>query len=315
MMCTQQGEPRNDTKFRGGFTPQPDGGFIYHCHNCGFATKWEKDGRVGKNLMKFLTTLGVSAREIPLGLRLLKKDEKATNLKARAPDITLDFDEVDLPQDAHTIEEWARADCTEPDFLSAISYLSSRGSAVFSGTTYYWTPTSPIHPEMKWNRRIIIPFYHHGKIVGYTGRKTVQSDPFPKYFNNKPEHFMYNQDKLESDDEVIFLVEGILDAVAINGVATLKNNLTQRQLNLLNRYDKRIIMIPDRNRAGQRLLNHALDQGWEVSIPDWDRIDDVAAATKKYGKLYTIYSIMKHTTKDPVKIQTRFNIVKNGNKQ
>jgi DNA primase len=166
---------------------------------------------------------------------------------------------------------------------------------------------------MKWNRRVIIPFYHHGKIVGYTGRKFNQGDPIPKYFSNQPEHFMYNQDQLESDDtQPVFIMEGILDAISIGGVATLKNNLTPRQMNLMERTNRRKILIPDRNRAGERLLNRALEQGWEVSIPDWDRVDDVASATKKYGKLYTMYSIMEFATDDPVKIRTRFNILKSG---
>ena len=31
-MCVRQGETRPDSKHRGGFTINADGGFIYHCH-------------------------------------------------------------------------------------------------------------------------------------------------------------------------------------------------------------------------------------------------------------------------------------------
>lgn len=305
VMCTSMGESRNDTKMRCGFTPQPDRGFLVHCHNCGYATGWEYNGRVSKNLMKFLTKLGVDSKKIPIRLRLLQQNERVAEAKIEIEphDVVIEFKTVDLPEGAYSFESWVEDDDPPSLFYDAFDYLANRGSPVFDGWNYFWTEDT----YYNWNKRIIIPFYHNGKIVGYTGRRFTNTQRISKYFSQQPEHFLFNQDKLEGDTETIILVEGVFDAISIKGVATLGNTLTKKQINLLKLSKKRIILVPDRNKAGRKLLEQAIDQNWEISIPDWDRgVIDCANATKRYSRLYTLESIYKFATNNAMKSRIRF---------
>lgn len=305
VMCTSMGESRNDTKMRCGFTPQPDRGFLVHCHNCGYATGWEYNGRVSKNLMKFLTKLGVDSKKIPIRLRLLQQNERVAEAKIEIEphDVVIEFKTVDLPEGAYSFESWVEDDDPPSLFYDAFDYLANRGSPVFDGWNYFWTEDT----YYNWNKRIIIPFYHNGKIVGYTGRRFTNTQRISKYFSQQPEHFLFNQDKLEGDAETIILVEGVFDAISIKGVATLGNALTKKQINLLKLSKKRIILVPDRNKAGRKLLEQAIDQNWEISIPDWDRgVIDCANATKRYSRLYTLESIYKFATDNAMKSRIRF---------
>lgn len=309
-MCISMGEPRNDTKFRCGFTPQPDGGFWVHCHNCKFATKWEMNGRVSKNMMKFLTKLGIDSKQVPLGLRLLRNDEKAevTVIKEIAQEVALEFEVVRLPRGSKRFAEWMDNDNTPKEFIDALVYLDSRGAAVFEGWDYFWTPDL----KRSMNQRIIIPFYHHGKIVGYTARTFTDNTKLSKYYADTQTDYMFNQDKLEGDLKIIFLVEGVFDAIAIKGVASMGNLLTEKQINLLNRSQKEIILIPDRAKTGSGLVNQALENDWKVSMPTWDlgQIDDVASATEKYGRLYTLKTILDSAITDKDTIRMKFGAIK-----
>lgn len=304
-MCMHRGESRPDTKHRGGFTMNADGGWIYHCYNCHFATKWEKDGRVGKNLMFFLTTIGIPPKMVPLRLRLLQFDEKveAKIDVDEEPEVCLNFDEIRLPHNSRTFEEWVEEDEPPSLFISAFSYMASRGEAVFNGSTYYWTTDT----DYGVNQRVIIPFYHHGKIVGYTGRVFTGNSKLRKYYSQQPRDFMYNQELLESDIEIIFLVEGVPDAISINGVGVMGNHLSEKQVNLLRWSKKRIILVPDRDKAGEKLIDQVARLGWEISLitTEWGSgISDCAQATRRFGKLYTLESILNTATKDEMKIKT-----------
>jgi len=305
-MCTSRGESRNDTKFRGGLTPRSDGGIIYHCHNCGFATKWEVGGHVSKNLMNFMVTLGIDSKQIPIALRLLPANQKLeTVIDIDVPEVAIDFEEVKLPRQAHTFDYWAEDDEIPGMFLEGFEYLASRGEAVFNGWNYYWSNDT----KFSMNQRIIIPFYHNRKVVGYTARKFTDSEKLSKYYGETPADYLFNQDILETEIDRVLLVEGVLDAIAIKGIACLGNSLTQKQINLLNTCRKNVILVPDRNKAGTTLLEQALDNGWEVSVPDWDSgISDCAEATKRYGTLYTLESIFSSATTNKLRIMNTFGV-------
>jgi len=309
-MCTMMGERRNDTKFRGGFTVLPDKSFIYHCYNCNYATKYEVNGRISKNLMKFLNKIGIDSKEIPIRLRLLKNNEKIDTviINKNIPDVVVEFDSVSLPIGSKSINEWLEDTSSPIEFCDAYKYLISRGEPILNGWNYFWTPNK----NFSWNQRIIIPFYHHSKIVGYTGRTFTKNNKISKYYSRQPEHFLFNQDKIESDNDILFLTEGIFDAISIKGIGVLGNSLTDKQLNLLNASKKHIILIPDRNEASRRLMEQCLSQGWNISIPElWmddNDIRDCASSTEKYGQLVTIEQIMLHATNNNTKIQLRFNM-------
>lgn len=308
-MCTSRGESRNDTKFRGGFTLKPDNSFVYHCYNCNYATGWQKDGKVSKNLMAFLRTLGIEAKDIPISLRLLKTDEKLTkNQTAEIKDINKDFQEVKMPAGARPINDWINEKSPPALFVESLEYLISRGDPIYNGWEYYWTNDS----YYSLNQRVLIPFKSKGKTVGWTGRKFTTNSKISRYYSKQPKEYMFNQDILSSTSlQHIFLVEGVFDAIAINGIALLGNVLTEQQIQVLKSSGKQIILIPDRNNPGKRLVEQAIEQNWQVSIPDWDRnITDCAAATERYGKLYTIYSIMNGRKSESTAIRVHFDLAR-----
>lgn len=305
-MCISQGESRPDSKQRGGFTINSDNGFIYHCHNCKFSTKWQFSGAVGKNLMYFLTTIGIPSKQIPIKLRLLKYGEtlggKVEIKEEKQLEVIINFDEVNLPSGSRSFESWVEDEDQETLFMDAFSYVAARGEAVFNGATYYWTDDT----NYAINQRVIIPFYHHGKIIGFTARVFTGNNKLRKYYSNLPSHYMYNQDLLEGDLDIIFLVEGVLDAICINGVGVLGNHLSKQQVNLLKWSRKRIILVPDRNKAGEKLLDQVNDLDWEIALitNEWGNgTEDCADATKRFGKLYTLETILNTATGDKMKIK------------
>jgi len=75
---------------------------------------------------------------------------------------------------------------------------------------------------------------------------------------------------------------------------------------LLNKLQKQIIVVPDRDKAGSKLVERAIELGWSVAMPDWDNdINDVGDAVDKYGRLYTLYSIANTAEESTIKIRLR----------
>ena len=75
---------------------------------------------------------------------------------------------------------------------------------------------------------------------------------------------------------------------------------------LLKQLNKDIIIVPDRDNAGSKLVEQAINLGFSVSMPDWDQdINDIGDAVDKYGRLYTLYSIVNVAEESPLKIRLR----------
>ena len=71
---------------------------------------------------------------------------------------------------------------------------------------------------------------------------------------------------------------------------------------LINRVGKQIIVVPDRDEAGSKLIDQAIELGWSVSLPEWtDDINDIGDAVAKYGRLYTLYSIVNNAESNELK--------------
>ena len=75
---------------------------------------------------------------------------------------------------------------------------------------------------------------------------------------------------------------------------------------LLNKLQKQIIVVPDRDKAGSKLISQAIELGWSVSMPEWSQdISDIGEAVNKYGRLYTLYSIVTGAEESSLKIKLR----------
>jgi DNA primase len=152
--------------------------------------------------------------------------------------------------------------------------------------------------------RVIIPFMFESRTVGYTGRKL--SDGRPKYLNEQTPGYVFNLDNQTRDRKYVIVVEGPMDALSIDGVATLGADIMDKQAMLINRLDKQVIVVPDRDREGQRTVERAIELGWAVSMPDWpDGVKDVNDATLKFGKLAVLIAVIANAEANTLKIQLR----------
>ena len=77
-------------------------------------------------------------------------------------------------------------------------------------------------------------------------------------------------------------------------------------MHLISQLQREVIVLADRDDAGYRLVEQALEYGWSVAFPEWsDGIKDANDAVVHYGKLYTLYSIISSKESNNLKIQLR----------
>jgi DNA primase len=103
---------------------------------------------------------------------------------------------------------------------------------------------------------------------------------------------------------VCIVTEGIFDALAIDGVAVMHDDISNEQVQLLSTLNKSIIVVPDQDKTGLKMCDRALELGYQVSLPDWgNEVKDVNDAVVKYGKLPTLLSILQSATNSKIKIE------------
>jgi DNA primase len=148
-------------------------------------------------------------------------------------------------------------------------------------------------PAPGYKDRVLIPFYHDGKIVGYTGRKITEGKP--KYLTDAQPGYVFNLDAQTNNRHYTIVVEGQFDAIAIEGCAIMHNEPNDTQIMRLNALGREIIVVPDKDRPGAKMIEAAVKNGWSASLPPWeDDIKDVADAVKRYGRLYTLATILHY---------------------
>jgi hypothetical protein len=207
-----------------------------------------------------------------------------------------------LPPKAKPIHEWATYKDLEPsgvdkDLFSVMEYIAKR-KLTLDDYDFYWSP------EAGYRDRLIIPFTYQSKVVGYTARKVVESKV--KYLSEQQPGYVFNTDAQDDDRKYIVAVEGPIDAIAIDGVALLGSEVKEQQTALVNSLGKHVIVVPDRDEAGQKLVYDAMESGWSVSMPEWSQdIGDVNDAVCKYGRLHTLYTIIKNAEDSQLKTKLR----------
>ena len=299
--CCEHNGTTPDTRQRGGLIANADEGVSFHCFNCGFKTSWRNGRNLSFKMKKFMRWLNVPDDTITkLALQVLQTKTDSTGHKTF---ITLPkFVSKELPPKSKPIHEWADYKALEPggidkDLFKVLEYIASR-KLNLNDYDFYWTP------ESGYRDRLIIPFYYREKVVGYTARKVVESKV--KYLSEQQPGYVFNIDEQTDDRKYVVAVEGPIDAIAIDGVALLGSEIKEQQTALLNSLGKHVIVVPDRDEAGQKLVYDAMEAGWSVSMPDWSQdIGDANDAVRKYGRLHTLYSIVKNAEESQLKIKLR----------
>jgi len=107
----------------------------------------------------------------------------------------------------------------------------------------------------------------------------------------------------------VIVTEGPFDAITVSGVSILGSEINDTQKEIINSLNRQVIVVPDRDKAGAKLIDQAIEFGWSVSFPEWQKgVDDVAESVLQYGRLYTIQSILKGTETNKLKIDLKRKI-------
>jgi hypothetical protein len=274
----------------------PEGGWSYHCFNCNFKAGWSPGKLLSNNTKKLFKWIGMNESDVQkLGLVALKlKDDQPITKKA----LNFELLEKPLPEGTLPVMEWistAYLPDIAKDIGRIVEYILGRGMEL-DWYNWHWSP-APGFVD-----RVIIPFYHEGKIVGYTGRKI--RDGKPKYLTDAQPGYVFNLDRQSYNRSYVIVVEGQFDAIAIDGCAIMHNEPNETQIMRLKALGREVIVVPDRDRPGAKMLNAAIENGWSVSMPPWeDDIKDCADAVKRYGRLYTLFTILHYKETNEIKIQ------------
>ena len=299
--CCHHNGHTADTRGRGGVI-QNDGGISYHCFNCGYKCSWQPGRPFSHKMRRLLQWLGTSDDVInKVALDVMRENE---GVEAQERSIVLPtFNTVALPESSRRIQDWADYCALEPggldkNLIKIFEYMKDR-NLYMDDTDYYWTP------ELAYRDRLIIPFYYEKRIVGWTAR-TVNPDKKPRYLTEAQPGFVYGLDEQRPNKVFCILVEGQVDAIHVDGCAIGGSEINEQQALLLNRLQKQIIVVPDRDKSGSKLVEQAIDYGWSVSLPEWSQeIIDVGDAVSKYGRLYELHSIVSASEDSALKIRLR----------
>lgn len=304
--CTHNGESA-DIRGRGGFITN-NGSISYSCFNCGFKASFIPGRHLTFKFRKLLGWLGaddLTIRRLVIDAVRLK-DLVAPEELAKEPEQEITYEARALPEQAKNVVELANfysiGDFTNvpAELLAAIEYVHRRGINL-SKYQFYWTPEEAYNLH----RRIIIPFYYRGNIVGYTSR-AIANGIKPKYWSSHPSDFVFNLDNQLPNNKFVIVCEGPFDAMAIDGVALNGAEISDIQVDQIDRLQREVIVVPDTDKAGRKLVDRAIEAGWTVSFPVWqETCKDINEAVVKYGKLFALKSILAARETSRLKIELK----------
>lgn len=282
----------NDKRNRGGLISSGES-ISYHCFNCGFKASWQPGRTVSQKLRKLFQLLNVPDDIISrLTIEALRhRDEQIGKILPSIPN----FEPRELPIGSKPILNLINK--VPKKLVPVLEYIMHRGLTL-DDYNFYWTP------EEGFNNRLIIPYYFRGNIVGYTARRI--DDGKPKYLAEQQPGYVFNFDAQKDNRNYVIVCEGQLDAISIGAVSVNGSEISESQKLLINQLHRDVIVVPDRDSAGIKLINAAVDYNWYVSFPDWDKdIKDINDAIRRYGKVRTLIMIIESIHTSEVKIRLK----------
>ena len=306
--CCHHNGTTQDSRQRGGLIKNNmNDGVSYHCFNCGFKASWQSGRKLSGKMKRLLQWLGASDDTITkLALAVLQFNEtKGFNQTiVELPK----FVDKELPEGARPINDWhdwkaLESSGMDENLVKVLEYMKSR-QIYLDDYNFHWTP------KIGYKDRLIVPFYHKEfdnnkrRIVGWTARKV--NDGSPKYMSEQQPGYVFNLDSQNYKRIFCIVVEGPFDAIGVDGVALLGSEVKDQQALAINALNKKVILVPDRDDNGFKLMEQAIELGWSVSMPDWtEDVKDVNDAVIKYGRMYTLHTIVSSTEDSELKIKLR----------
>jgi hypothetical protein len=302
--CVYNGESA-DKKKRGGIMTSADGTVSYHCFNCGFKASYVIGRKLTFKMRQFMGYIGVPDDTIrKLAIEAMREEESDVKYEKKK---FVTFNKKNLPKNTQTLDTWLEKYTTgtlshieQKSVDNLLTYLSSRGI----GPDWYDFMYST---DKIWDvyQRLLIPFYWRGEIVGFTGRMFEESNGV-KYYTDVWPGYVFNMDAQDWTRKFVIVTEGPFDAISVSGVSILGSEINDTQRELIDGLGRKVIVVPDRDAPGEKLINQAIEFGWSVAFPEWDNaVGDVADAVAKYGRLFTIQSILKTTESNKLKIDLK----------
>jgi hypothetical protein len=292
-VCCHHRGHRPDKRMRGGILS--DGRKqTYHCFNCGYVAKFEIGRPLNKKTKQLLKWLGLDDNEInKWNIESLKR-KNILDLLSEPHKKTITFKNIKLPNNAILLDN------NNPEYQMFRGYLKRRGFTP-EDYTFYITPNDPI-PRNRF--RIIIPMKYKTNTIGYISR--FIDGKTPKYIKENQPGAIFGYDLQKPDYEVALVFEGVFDALAFNGIALLHDDISDYQALLLKNLNRKIIVVPDQDKTGMKIIERALDLGFHVSIPNWGKgIKDANDAMLKYGRIPTLLSILQNATNNKILIRMK----------
>lgn len=307
--CVHNGETV-DTRGRGGVIFDADGSVSYSCFNCQFKAAYVAGYPMSYKFRKLLGWMGVEDIEIyRLALEALRERDRQEIMGTIKPHVdrvvpVYHFKPKPLPKGALSFYshvsfyEMADQHAYPAGLVDSVKYVFDR-KIDLKKYDCYWTDDR----AQKMDCRVIVPFTWKNEVIGYTARAR-DNTLLPKYLTQVDSGYVYNIDNQQPDWKFVIVCEGVFCAASIDGVAVMKADITQQQIDIIEELDREIIVVPDQNKTGQRLIDLALANKWSVSFPVWtETCDDINQAVVKYGKLFVLKSIIDGVERNSLKIQ------------
>jgi hypothetical protein len=284
--CIHRGDTQ-DKRQRGGIKPGTDGSWSYHCFNCGYTASFVLGRNLTFKARRLLEWMNVPQEEIErINLESLKHKSIEGLLGERQQVVNqlqnIVFEDRDLPADTQslndTADEYLRNRCIPMDYPFMYKTMPRPG--------------------------VVIPFTHDNQVVGHTTR--FLDDRTPRYIQDIQPGYVFGTDLQKATWQYAIVVEGVFDALSIGGLAVLHAEINDAQVRLIRSLDREVIVVPDQDVAGMRLVDRAVELGWTVSMPAWPTdVKDVNDAVIRWGRLATLITIMQARETSKIKIELR----------
>jgi DNA primase len=195
---------------------------------------------------------------------------------------SIEFEDRDLPAETQELNDFAK------------EYLQNRCIPLDYPFLYKTMP----------RRGVVIPFTHDNQVVGHTTR--FLDDRTPRYIQDIQPGYVFGTDLQKASWQTAIVVEGVFDALSINGLAVLHAEINDAQVRLIRSLGREIVVVPDQDEAGMKLVDRAVELGWAVSMPVWPMgVKDVNDAVIQLGRLGTLLTIMQAKETSKIKIELR----------
>jgi len=294
--CCQHNGANQDKRGRGGLKAT-EAGWSYHCFNCGFTASFTLGRSVSFKAKRFLGWIGVPENEIEhLNLESLRHksihgliDERQKMFQTLSD---IKFEEAeDFPPYSEVITT---------EYPLYWDYIRKRRVP-----EDFPVMTAIKNDGIHWVRPfVLVPFTFENTVVGWSAR--FLDNKSPKYINHSQPGYVFGTDLQKPDWQHVLVMEGLFDALSIDGLAVMHNTISDSQARLIRSLGKEVTVVPDQDKAGLELIDRAVELGWAVSIPNWEPgVKDVNDAVIKYGKLGTLLTILEARETSKIKIEMR----------